>query len=592
MSKPIYNIGSEKGYNIANSLAVGQSQTVGDGSVWTKNAQGGIDVVHQGQQMIGQITYQPQTQASRDPLSQGSSYQQPQQTQQPSTQKQQTVGNYNIGSQKGYELANSLTPGQSTTASDGSVWTKNADGTITVLHQGRLLQGNITYQPVVSQMPQVQTPTQTTPTVDSAPITTKPIVTGQSALVKPSEQPNRLTAADIEALYQKMQDQQNAKIDYTVQQAVDELNRAQEDAQKGFADQRNKVNIEEAQARDAEVLYAAARGDRGGITGRQYNSINNTAANNRAAINQAQQQLATDTARQIADLRAQGEFEKADALLQIAQQQLAQLWELQQYNDNLIMQEQQMAMQESQLTGQYNGTPTIDVQLADREFDYNVQQAQREWEQALKEYNFNVSQSEREWAYEIAMQSISAGIVPTADILSAAGIDSNTASQMASIYKASLTASKKTTGGGATATKKMTLTTAQNMAEAGQFTDEVLQAFYDAGYNDAYLYEMYGYDPTGTQETPKKQSPAADPSLRGADNPNYSANRDNYDPSADTSTNNLTVDMASVLALGQGPLSATQLANMVGAGIIREYVEGNKIKYALVGNSIGSGFNK
>lgn len=528
MSKPIYNIGSEKGYNIANSLAVGQSQTVGDGSVWTKNAQGGIDVLHQGQQMIGQITYQPQTQASRDPLSQGSSYQQPQQTQQPQSQTQQPVGNYNIGSQKGYELANSLTPGQSTTTSDGAVWTKNADGTITVLHQGRLLQGNITYQPVVSQMPQVQT--QTAPTVNSTPIETKPIVTGQSALVKPSEQPNRMTADEIKALYQQMQDQQNAKIDYTVQQAVDELTRAQEDAQKGFADQRNKVNIEEAQARDAEVLYAAARGDRGGITGRQYNSINNTAANNRAAINQAQQQLATDTARQIADLRAQGEFEKADALLQIAQQQLAKLWELQQYNDNLIMQEQQMAMQESQLTGQYNGTPTVDVQMADREFDFNAQMAQREWEQALKEYNYNVSQAEREWAYEIAMQALQTGTMPSADILAAAGIDSNTASQMASIYKASLTASKGNSGGGGgtTAAKKMTLTTAQNMAEMGQFTDEVLQAFYDAGYNDAYLYEMYGYDPTGTQETPKKQSPAADPSLRGADNPNYSNNRNQF----------------------------------------------------------------
>ena len=367
---------------------------------------------------------------------------------------------YTIGSEKGYNIVNQLGTGQSTNdlaqeyrPSDGSVWTKNEQGGIDVLHQGVQMTGNVTYQPIaqdpLKRPPSAEiTPVQPPVSTQSAPITTKPIVYGESSFVRPSTQPNRLTADDIKALYQQMQDQQNAKIDYTVQQAVDELNRAQEAAQKDYAKQRNKVNIDAAQARDAEALYAAARGDRGGITGSQYNSISNTAANNHAAINQAQQQLATDTARQIADLRAQGEFEKADALLQIAQQQLAQLWELQQYNDSLTMQEQQMAMQESQLTGQYNGTPTIDVQLADRELAYNQQLADREWQQALKEWDYNTAQQEREWAYEIAMQSIQAGIIPTADVLAAAGIDSNTASQMASIYRAAMTSSASGGGGG------------------------------------------------------------------------------------------------------------------------------------------------
>ena len=437
---PTYTIGSEKGYNIVNQLQAGQSTNSlsqeyrpSDGSVWTKQNDGSISVMHNGQQMVGQVTYQPtQSQAGAGGTSgSGSSGQTP-------------SGVYTIGSEKGYNLANSLQVGQSATATDGSVWTKNADGTISVLHNGQLMTGNITYQPVTQTQPIVPT----TPTTEYVPITTTPITPGQSALIKPSEQENRLTADDIKAMYDKMAAQQQEKIDYTVQQAVDELNRAQEDAQKGYADQRNKVNIEEAQARDAQVLYAAARGDRGGITGRQYDSISNTAANNRAAINQAQQQLATDTARQIADLRAQGEFEKADALLQIAQQQLAQLWELQKYNDNLILQEQSQAMQESSITGSYNGTPTIDVQLADREFNYNVQAAEREWQQALKEWDYNTAQQEREWAYEIAMQSIQAGIVPDASTLAAAGIDSSTASQMASIYKASLTAKSSGGGGG------------------------------------------------------------------------------------------------------------------------------------------------
>jgi hypothetical protein len=336
----------------------------------------------------------------------------------------------------------------------------------------------------------------TAETAPVAPITPTPIVTGQSSLVRPSQSENRLTADDIKAMYDQMSTQQQEKIDYTVQQAVDELTRAQEDAQKGFAEQQNQVNLNEAQSRDAQVLYAAARGDRGGITARQYDSISNTAANNRAAIAQAQQQLATDTARQIADLRAQGEFEKADALLQIAQQQLAQLWELQQYNDNLLLQEQQLAMQESQLTGQYNGAPTIDVQLADREFNYNTQLAEREWQQAVKEWDYATAQQEREWAYEIAMQSIQAGIVPDASTLAAAGIGTDTASQMASIYRAANT--KTTTGGGsttATTTKAPSVNdaiykNAATMYENGA-TDEEIKAYLVAASPDLATAKTY-----------------------------------------------------------------------------------------------------
>jgi len=209
---------------------------------------------------------------------------------------------------------------------------------------------------------------------------------------------NRISADDIRSLYTAMQTQQNNNIDYTVDQAVKQLQRAQQDAQPGFQKQHNQINIDEAQAKDAEVLYAAARGDRGGITARQYNSIMNTAAKNRTLVEQQRQQLATDTARQIEDLRAQGEFEKADAMLQIAQQQLAQLWEMQQYEDNL-------ALNEAQLTGMYKGEQTYEAQEA-----------------------------ERAWAYDIAMQSIKLGIVPDSNTLAAAGMNADEAKLMAYLY--------------------------------------------------------------------------------------------------------------------------------------------------------------
>lgn len=55
----VYKIGSKLGYDLANGLGIGQSVTATDGSVWTKNNDGSISVNHNGNQMIGQITYNP-----------------------------------------------------------------------------------------------------------------------------------------------------------------------------------------------------------------------------------------------------------------------------------------------------------------------------------------------------------------------------------------------------------------------------------------------------------------------------------------------------------------------------------------------------
>lgn len=58
----IYKIGSKLGYDLANGLGIGQSITATDGTIWTKNTDGSISVNQNGQQLMGQITYQPMTQ--------------------------------------------------------------------------------------------------------------------------------------------------------------------------------------------------------------------------------------------------------------------------------------------------------------------------------------------------------------------------------------------------------------------------------------------------------------------------------------------------------------------------------------------------
>jgi hypothetical protein len=60
----IYSIGSKLGYDLANGMKIGDTITATDGSVWTKNADGGITVQQGGKTYTGQITYQPQRQTS------------------------------------------------------------------------------------------------------------------------------------------------------------------------------------------------------------------------------------------------------------------------------------------------------------------------------------------------------------------------------------------------------------------------------------------------------------------------------------------------------------------------------------------------
>ena|GEM_PF-2983744 len=172
------------------------------------------------------------------------------------------------------------------------------------------------------------------------------------------------------------------KTDYAVEKGVNDLNRAMEDAAVQFQTERDQASADEALALDNQALYSEMRGDRGGIGQAQYASIQNTAATNRLKVNQAQTKLSTDTARQVADLRAQGEFEKADALLSITQSYLSELKSLEQWamQTNLSVDEFNIAVDEwekefnqkaqqflintelssAQVTGAFaNGTPTL-----------------------------------------------------------------------------------------------------------------------------------------------------------------------------------------------------------------------------------------
>ena len=177
----------------------------------------------------------------------------------------------------------------------------------------------------------------------------------------PGANPERLEHVDTTELRNMLQqildaqkEQTQNTVDYNVQRETEALNRAMEDAAPQFQTQRDQVAADEMNALDNQALYAEARGDRGGIGEAQYASIQAAANQNRRAVNDAQVKLSTDTARQISDLRAQGEFEKADQLLSLTQSYLSQLMNLEQWALQENMSVDQFNSQLQQWVDEYN----------------------------------------------------------------------------------------------------------------------------------------------------------------------------------------------------------------------------------------------
>jgi hypothetical protein len=251
------------------------------------------------------------------------------------------------------------------------------------------------------------------------------------------ENPTKDLKAILDQWFETSKNQSNQQIDYATEKGTTELNRALEDAAPQFQTQRNQLAANEARALDNSALYAEARGDRGGIGQAQYNEIQSAALQTRQAINAAQTKLATDTARQIADLRAQGEFEKADNLLKLTQQKLSQLMSLEQWGAQYAMSQEQMRqsleqwqkeyeLNKANVTGYFtDGTPTRAA-----------------------------TESAREAAAGIASALLEAGIMPNDEQLKALGMTAEqaqsyiTAKQLQLAAKSSSSRGRSRGGGG------------------------------------------------------------------------------------------------------------------------------------------------
>lgn len=280
---------------------------------------------------------------------------------------------------------------------------------------------------------------------------------------------------------QAAQQQQTNSIDWGTSQAVNELIRAQQVAEEQYQTQRNQIAIDEAKAKDNQALYAEARGDKGGIGAAQYDTIMNTAAQNRLSVNSAQTKLASDTARQIADLRAQGEYEKADALLQLSQTYLSQLisleqWSMEynlsvaQFNASLEQWAKEYDLKVADLMGSYNGQPTLSAQ----QFVFTQQQYQDELASQNKDRLASAGET-----------LLAAGIMPSDSQLDALGLTKDQAQTFITAMKAEQ-ASSSSSGGSTDGT-----------SSSGQDYDGLFAAAKNAGSNARSFisnnYKKYGF---------------------------------------------------------------------------------------------------
>lgn len=273
---------------------------------------------------------------------------------------------------------------------------------------------------------------------------------------------------DLLNRWQQAAGQQAAgQIDYAVNQGVTELQRALEDAQALYKEQAETVAKDEMQALDNSALYAEARGDKGGIGHSQYNEIQSAAAQNRLAVQQAQTKLSTDTARQIADLRAQGEFEKADKLLEITQNYLSQLMNLEQW--------------------------AAEFGFSKEQFQASLDQWQQEFDFAVGKYADSLAQTKNNQLADIASALLGSGIALDADQLAALGMSEGQMNQMLMQYQLEQEAGKQTPA----AEPTMSLATAKQAASKGVFSDAVLSVLRANGYDDEMLSAIYGYKPQG-----------------------------------------------------------------------------------------------
>ena len=321
----------------------------------------------------------------------------------------------------------------------------------------------------------------------------------------------------IEAMNRYQQEAALAELRAAYEKNLAGLDRTQASIAPQYASARNQAAAQAAIQQQAFNEYAAANGLNTGVGGQAQLAFGNALQNDLSGINTAEANSMADLELQrsqaeidynnaIAKAQAEGNYQ----LVQQLYQEKVRVDEA--YREMIVWQaeqdlaRQQLAIRQNQWQQSFDAsqnqyaqeqalqTAATLAQLGDfsgyRALGYSDDQIAA----MTAYYQQSRTASEPVLSYSQMVSAIEAGNV-TPNVMQAYEYYMGTpwTNGTAALYQKST--GKSSGGGGGGNDTSMTLTTAKAMAEAGQFTDAVLDTFYKAGYNDAYLKVTYGYDP-------------------------------------------------------------------------------------------------
>ena len=189
---------------------------------------------------------------------------------------------------------------------------------------------------------------------------------------------------------------QNGAVDQNVSLGQEALSSVNQRGQNALNDMSGVAAQDYKDMKTVESGIEQNNGNRQQIGQSQYGIAENSYDQQRASIEAARAQLEKDVARQVADLKAQGEYAKADAALQAAQQRFQQL-----YADAL----------------------RVDTNLRS---NYEYQTGLQREDAAIQREQDN---SDTAWLRKMGEALMAKGVTPPDNMLAAMGIDSSAAQQ-------------------------------------------------------------------------------------------------------------------------------------------------------------------
>lgn len=198
----------------------------------------------------------------------------------------------------------------------------------------------------------------------------------------------------INSMYDMADQQVRNNLDYQYNQGINSAYRSYEDAAPSYGKQYGDATINMYQGADNSALASRMNGQYGGMATQQAGAVMTQYQQARQEISKAQEKLATDTVRQVEELRAQKKFKEADQLLQNAQRRFSAL-----YEDAVRVDENQ----------------------------YSNWQYENSLQREDSQINQNIAQSDKEYQQSLGLSFLKAGVMPPQSFLDALGITSSTA---------------------------------------------------------------------------------------------------------------------------------------------------------------------